>query len=153
MGNLIIQHFSTPAQAAGLGMVPLTSPHEVRLAGHRWMHSHHFLPPRLWQELLGRRLPGWVSVNWWSGGGSLHISLQWMWQSLTGWFSFIATGDADWGTPGAMQEGRTPPAPNLSLSLSLTHTDTQTHTHTQSNLHSRQRCSPWFWRHSNTAWD
>lgn len=48
MGNLIIQHFSTPAQAAGPGAVLLTSPHAAGLASrHRWVHRCHFLPPGL----------------------------------------------------------------------------------------------------------
>lgn len=44
------------------------------------------------RERLGRCGTCLVSVNWWLGGRSLHISLQWKWRSLTGWLSFTATG-------------------------------------------------------------
>lgn len=136
MGNLIIQHFSTPGQAAGPGAVLLTSPHAARLVGHRWGHHHHFFPPGFWEgdlRMVSYRLGEWELMTR---------------RRKSSYIFVVELAEFDWLTSfyciRFILMERTP--------VQSDKRGTPQH----SNLHSCQRSSQSTWfscRNSNTVWD
>ena len=108
MGNLIIQHFSTPAQAAGPGALLLISPLQWGWRGTGECRAISFSCPDSGRERPRPCLACLASVNWCSGGGSLHISLQWKCRVWRADFLLLQQAHADWEHTGAKRRERGP---------------------------------------------